>query len=47
VVDISEGATIAIPDSGDRYVSLMVVNQGRLSQLGRDVASSQGAGKLD
>ncbi len=27
VVDISEGATLAIPDPGDRYVSVMVVNQ--------------------
>ena len=27
VVDISEGATVTIPESGDRYVSVMVVNQ--------------------
>ncbi len=27
VVDISEGATATIPDGGDRYVSVMVVNQ--------------------
>ena len=27
VVDISEGATVTIPDAGDRYVSVMVVNQ--------------------
>ena len=27
VVDISDGATITIPDAGDRYVSVMVVNQ--------------------
>jgi hypothetical protein len=27
VVDISEGATLAIPDGGHRYVSVMVVNQ--------------------
>jgi hypothetical protein len=27
VVDISEGATVTLPDSGDRYVSVMVVNQ--------------------
>jgi hypothetical protein len=27
VVDISEGAAITIPDAGDRYVSVMVVNQ--------------------
>lgn len=27
VVDISEGATLTIPEAGDRYVSLMVVNQ--------------------
>lgn len=26
-VDISEGATVTIPDSGDRYLSVMVVNQ--------------------
>ena len=27
VVDISAGATVSIPDGGDRYVSVMVVNQ--------------------
>jgi len=27
VVDISDGATLAIPDGGGRYVSVMVVNQ--------------------
>jgi hypothetical protein len=27
IVDISGGATITIPDHGDRYVSVMVVNQ--------------------
>jgi hypothetical protein len=27
VVDLAEGATVTIPDSGDRYTSLMVVNQ--------------------
>ena len=27
LVDISEGATLAIPDSGDRYLSVMVVNE--------------------
>ena len=27
IVDISQGATVAIPDVGDRYVSVMVVNQ--------------------
>ena len=27
VVDISAGATLTIPDAGDRYVSVMVVNQ--------------------
>lgn len=27
VVDISEGATLTVPDTGDRYISLMVVNQ--------------------
>lgn len=27
VVDISDGATVTIPDCGDRYVSMMVVNE--------------------
>lgn len=27
IVDISEGATVTIPDGGERYVSVMVVNQ--------------------
>jgi len=27
VADISEGATVTLPDSGDRYLSVMVVNQ--------------------
>ena len=27
VVDISQGATVSIPEGGDRYVSVMVVNQ--------------------
>jgi hypothetical protein len=27
IVDISNGATVTIPDGGDRYVSVMVVNQ--------------------
>ena len=27
VVDISQGATVTLPDGGDRYVSVMVVNQ--------------------
>jgi hypothetical protein len=27
VVDISGGATLTVPDGGDRYVSVMVVNQ--------------------
>lgn len=27
VVDLAEGATVTIPDGGERYVSLMVVNQ--------------------
>ncbi|MGI9315721.1 MAG: DUF1254 domain-containing protein [bacterium] len=27
VVDISKGATLVIPDAGDRYLSVMVVNQ--------------------
>jgi hypothetical protein len=27
IVDISQGATLTIPDAGDRYVSVMVVNQ--------------------
>ncbi len=29
IVDPSEGATLTIPDSGDRYLSVMVVNQDR------------------
>jgi hypothetical protein len=28
IVDISEGATVTLPDVGDRYMSLMVVNEG-------------------
>jgi hypothetical protein len=27
VVDISQGATVTVPDAGDRYLSVMVVNQ--------------------
>lgn len=27
VVDISEGATVTLPDAGDRYMTLMIVNQ--------------------
>jgi hypothetical protein len=27
VVDVSEGATVTVPDGGDRYISVMVVNQ--------------------
>src|ERR1700712_3385775 len=27
VVDISEGATVTVPDAGERYLSVMVVNQ--------------------
>ncbi len=27
VVDISEGATLTVPDAGDRYMSIMVVNE--------------------
>jgi hypothetical protein len=27
IVDISEGATVTVPDGGDRYLSVMVVNQ--------------------
>jgi hypothetical protein len=27
IVDISEGATVTLPDGGDRYISVMVVNQ--------------------
>ena len=26
IVDISQGATLSIPDAGDRYLSVMVVN---------------------
>ncbi len=28
IVDISEGATVTLPDAGDRYMSLMVLNDG-------------------
>lgn len=28
IIDISQGATITIPDTGDRYVSVMLVNEG-------------------
>ena len=27
IVDISEGATVTLPDGGDRYISVMMVNQ--------------------
>ena len=27
LVDISEGATLTVPDAGDRYMSVMVVNE--------------------
>jgi len=27
IVDISKGATLAIPDTGDRYISIMIVNE--------------------
>ena len=27
IADVSEGATVAVPESGDRYLSVMVVNQ--------------------
>jgi len=27
IVDISQGATVTVPDGGDRYISVMVVNQ--------------------
>jgi len=27
VVDISQGATLTVPDAGDRYLSVMVINQ--------------------
>jgi len=27
IVDISDGATVTVPDGGDRYVSVMIVNQ--------------------
>ena len=27
IVDISSGATVTVPDAGDRYLSVMVVNQ--------------------
>jgi len=28
VVDISAGATLTVPDAGDRYLSVMAVNEG-------------------
>ena len=27
VIDISEGAVLTLPDAGDRYLSVMIVNQ--------------------
>jgi hypothetical protein len=37
IVDISEGATVTVPDSGDRYLSVMVVNQDHyINQLFHD-----------
>ena len=44
VVDISEGATLTLPDSGDRYMTLMVVNQDHYIN---EVFSGGGTYKLD
>ena len=27
MLDLAEGATISVPDGGDRYVSVMIVNE--------------------
>jgi hypothetical protein len=43
VVDISEGAAVTIPDCGDRYVSVTVVNHGRL-ELHRPPLPTQARG---
>jgi hypothetical protein len=44
VVDISEGATLTLPDVGDRYISAMVVNQDHYIN---DVFQSGGTYELD
>ncbi len=44
VVDISEGATLTLPDAGDRYISAMVVNQDHYIN---DVFQSGGTYELD
>ena len=44
VVDISEGAKLTLPDSGDRYMTLMVVNQDHYIN---EVFSGGGTYKLD
>ncbi len=44
VVDISEGATLTIPDTGDRYISAMIVNQDHYIN---EVIKSGGSYQLD
>ncbi len=44
VVDISKGATVKMPDAGDRYMSVMVVNQDHFIN---EVFYGGGAHKLD
>ena len=44
VVDITEGATVTLPDAGDRYMTLMVVNQDHFIN---DVFSGGGSYRLD
>jgi hypothetical protein len=44
VVDISNGATVTLPDAGDRYMTLMVVNQDHFIN---DVFSGGGSYTLD
>ena len=44
VVDISEGATLTLPDAGDRYMSAMIVNQDHYIN---ELFASGGTYKLD
>jgi len=44
VVDISNGATVTMPDAGDRYMTLMIVNQDHLIN---DVFTGGGSYTLD
>ena len=44
VVDISEGATVTMPDAGDRYMTLMIVNQDHFID---DVFTGGGSYTLD